>query len=129
LVEEHDFDRAVATAEKALAYLKQLRTPPIPRNFELFYTYVSGHNQALNDALRDAVFANSRLPDTEAQSLFENHLLHGKLNGKVEEVSAQMSSELADIVETIQSASESTGGYGESLEALMHQLGRLARTA
>jgi diguanylate cyclase len=124
LSDDRNFDGAVATAERALVYLKQLRTPPVPQNFELLYTYAAGHNAELNEALRDAVFAHARLPEAEIQRLLAAHIPRHRLNAKVGEVGAQMSSELKQVIDTIHTASRSTEDFGQALEELVPQLDR-----
>ena len=42
-------------AEKAVGHLKANQVPASPRNYELWYTYVSGFNRALNRALNEAI--------------------------------------------------------------------------
>jgi Diguanylate cyclase, GGDEF domain len=65
LSDDRNFEWAVATGERAFTYLKQLQTPPVPRNYELFFTYAAGYDKELNDAIRDAVFAHASLPEEE----------------------------------------------------------------
>jgi diguanylate cyclase len=123
LPHEQDFDWSVATAERALAYLKQLRVPPAPRHFELLFAYAAGHNQALNAALRNTVLTHGGLPEPELERLLKTHLAHHRLNEKVGEVSADVTAELGKVVHNIEAALRSTGDFSQSLEALVPQLG------
>lgn len=114
----------MATAERALAYLKQLRTPPAPRNFELLFNYVAGHNPELNAALRRAILAHAGLSEIDADRLLRAYVPQYRLDEKVEEVGDELSAELASIVADIQHAARSTGDLGKSLQALMAHLGQ-----
>jgi diguanylate cyclase len=124
LPHEQNFDWSVATAERALAYLKQLRVPPSPRHFELLFAYAAGHNQELNAALRKTVLTHGGLPEPELQRLLKAHIAHHRLNEKVGEVSADVAAELGEIEQNIDAALRSTGDFGQSLEAPVPQLGR-----
>ena len=120
--QEQDFDWTVATAERAIAYLKQLNVPPGPKPFELLFAYAAGHDPKLNAAVRTAL-AHGALHDTELQSLLKTHLQPNRLDEKIDAVSAEVSAELGEIVHNSDDALHSTGDFGLSLEALMPHLG------
>jgi hypothetical protein len=47
-VPSDEHERTLAFAEIALQQIRALRQPASPRNFEIWYQYATGHNQALN---------------------------------------------------------------------------------
>ncbi len=124
--DDSNFEWAVATGERALIYLKQLHTPPVPRNYELFFTYAAGYNRELNDAVRDAVFAHASLPEADVEHLLATHFPQHRLNEKVGEVGAQVVAELKQVIDTIHTASRSSEDFGQSLEQVAQQLGGIA---
>lgn len=126
MADEHHLAWAATTAERALAYLKQLRLPPTPNHFELLFAYAAGHNHRLNRALRRSLKMHAGLPEAEVQRLLEEHLPQHRLNEKIQLAGAEMAAELADILEQIKTASHSTGELGQSLQRLLPQLDRIA---
>jgi len=126
LSDDRNFEWAVATGERAFAYLKQLHTAPVPRNYELFFTYAAGYDQELNDAIRDAVFAHASLPEEDVERLLTAHFPQHRLNQKVGEVGAQVAAELNQVVDTIHSVSRSSEDFGHSLEQVAEELKRIA---
>jgi len=129
LSDDRNFEWAVATGERAFAYLKQLQTPPVPRNYELFFTYAAGYDNELNDAIRDAVFAHASLPEDEVERLLTAHFPQHRLNQKVGEVGAQVAAELNQVIDTIHTASRSSEDFGHSLEQMAEELERIATPA
>lgn len=129
LSDDRNFEWAVATGERAFTYLKQLQTPPVPRNYELFFTYAAGYDNELNDAIRDAVFAHASLPEDEVERLLTAHFPQHRLNQKVGEVGAQVAAELNQVIDTIHTASRSSEDFGRSLEHMAEELERIATPA
>ena len=52
MIEEYDFERTMALGRRSLGHLGDYGTPAVPRHYEVFYTYASGHNRDLNEAIR-----------------------------------------------------------------------------
>lgn len=121
--EEHDFDRTMHLAELSLAYLRRLRTPAIPRYFELFYAYAAGLNKKLNAAVDTLLAGDSALSQTEAAKLYETFVAADKPEAKLEAVGISLGAEINAVVELLQSASDSTEAFGESLQQVSAQLG------
>ena len=61
-------------AEKAVGHLKANQVPASPRNYELWYTYVSGFNRALNRALNEAITRYGSVPESVLQEIYEQFL-------------------------------------------------------
>jgi len=120
--EDQDFERTIAFGERALGYLKYNVTPAIPRYYELWYTYAAGHNMALINAVRELLAAKSRLTPEETERLYDIFLSPLRKTEQVEEVGAQISAELKDIVDLVRELSSNSGKYGESLEDAVAEL-------
>ncbi|MGE0611210.1 MAG: GGDEF domain-containing protein [Hyphomicrobiales bacterium] len=121
MVEEHDFERTIALGERSLSYLKQFRSPAIPRNYELCYAFAAGYNKSLSTALMKIVAQLSRLPQKEADTLYQTYIAPYN-EAKLGPLSNQMAHELGEIVSVIEAATERTGLYGTSLKGVKEQL-------
>jgi diguanylate cyclase len=119
----HDFERTIAIGERSFGYLKQYRTPAIPRNYEIFYIHSAGYNQELSQAIRKAVAANARLTEEDAERIYRTYVQPKQYSQQVGEVSGHVSEEIKEIIGTIASATQRTGIFGDSLEGIKDQLG------
>ncbi|MHA1164221.1 MAG: GGDEF domain-containing protein [Alphaproteobacteria bacterium] len=106
----------MAQGERALNLLKQLRSPAVPRNYEILYAFASSVNKDLCDDLRKALETDGCFTEETAQRLSETYFNKKRMDEKVDKVGSQVSQEMSDIMSVIQAASERTGSYGESLQ-------------
>lgn len=127
--EVHDFDRSVSLGERSLGYLKQFRTPAIPRNYEIFYVHSAGYNPELSAAIRRAVADHACLTEDDAEEIYSTYLRPAEQSEQVGEVSGQVSEEIKEIVTTLTTAVQTTGNYGSSLKGLSDQLGDISNPA
>ena len=117
-----DFERSTALGERALNLLKQLRAPAIPRNYELFYEFITSENKELCAALREALETDSCLTEDAAERIHKSFFSKDDLSHQVDEVGTQVSKEMSDIMSVIEAASERAGSYGESLHGVNAKL-------
>ena len=122
VVEEYDFERTMALGERSMAYLKEFRTPAVPRHYELFYAYASGFNKELNEALREIIAQQQRITTSDAEKLYDTFLSPTGLGNKIEEVGENLSGEIGEVLGVIQNATNSTNAFGASLECVDGQL-------
>ncbi len=117
-----DFNRSVALGERAFNLLKQLRTPTIPLNYELFYCFTKAVNKEFCAALRKAIEKDSCLTEEAAQRLYQTYLVQPDFSDQVDEVGSRMSEEMSDIMSLIGDASQRADKFGESLKGLNSKL-------
>lgn len=123
---EHDFDSAIALGERAFKLLKDLSTPAIPPNYELFYVFASGSNRALNEAVKQIVAQKKQVTAEDAKKLCEAYLGNAHLDKHICEVGDKLSTEIGDILRHLDTATNCTQTFGESLEKVNEQLGRIS---
>ena len=112
--------------ERALALSKEFTTPPIPRNYELLYAYAAGFSKELSEAIRALVAEHNTLTSTDAEQLYETYLSPDRFGNQIEEFGQQLSSEVGEILASLQSASDTASSYGASLELVNTQLGNVS---
>lgn len=126
---EHDFERTITIGERSIGYLREFRTPAIPRNYELFYIHSAGYNKELSQALRNAIAAHSRLTEEDAERIYQTYLRPKEYSEQVEAVGGKVSEEVKEILGWIASASQQTGVYGDSLKGITDELPRVQNQA
>jgi diguanylate cyclase len=112
----------MAHGERAISLLKQLQKPASPRNYELLFAFTTATNEELCKDLRKALETDSCLTEEAAERIYQKHLDKTDILEQVDEVGSQVSKEMSEIMAVIESASERTGSYGESLQGMNDKL-------
>lgn len=114
----NDFDRTIAFSDAAIQRLRAHRHPAYPRNYELWYTYATGYNAALNRAINESLERTPLISEQDLDLLYETYLSPLRLSERVDSIGTQILSEIAEVTEVLKSAREANGGYAETLERL-----------
>jgi diguanylate cyclase len=117
-----DIERTFLIAERALELMKAYGSSAAPRSYEVWYTYVSGHKPLMNDAIKRLSAEHGVISDAEIEAIYDAHLSAQRYAVEAQQTSASVISEIDDVVEMIELALGSTAKYGQSLEALTHDL-------
>lgn len=115
-VAKDEFDRALAYANSAMSLLKRGKVPPYPQFYELFYTYATGVNPALNDRI-NAVFAEGEAAADLAEKLYNQFLRANNLDERISEVSSQIYQSIDNVHNAIEAATRGATAYTGSLTA------------
>lgn len=119
---EHDHERASRIADEALQRIKALGLAPNPVNFEFWYTYVAGHNQALNSAI-NALMAASTAPSPEdLQALYDQHLSSQRFVEQIRTIGESLQEQTSEVAGVITEASGSADGYSDELASAVREL-------
>jgi diguanylate cyclase len=110
-----EFERTIAFADIALGQIKALRQPAQPRNYEIWYTYATGYNPALNQNINDALARKGTLNATELDQIYDTHLSPTRLTERIDNVGTKVVDEIEQIMAMIEVASGSATSYSESL--------------
>lgn len=120
--EAHDLDQTFAHGERSIGYLKQFRTPAIPRNYEIFYLHSSGINKDLSDAIRKAIANHSCLTEEDSERIYEQYIQPKQMDEQVSAVGGQITVEIRELLTAVATASERTGLFGDSLAGITKEL-------
>lgn len=124
-----EFKRTIVYGETAIGHLKANETAAYPRNYELWYTYAAGYNQALNRAVNELLRENGRLSPEDTDRIYDGHLSPLRLGDRVEHIGGQLSGELRAVVAALDSAQGDAATYGEKLRGATHSLSSADRDA
>jgi diguanylate cyclase len=120
--EPKDFEHTYATADLALSQIKALELPAIPRNFELWFTYATGHIPELNQAINEALSRAKGLPDAELDALYDRFFGSRRVQDKIDEVGTRLVDEIGQVVAMVEAATGSASSYSESLAGVTREL-------
>ena len=79
-VQSDEHERTLAFAEIALGQIKALRQPAYPRNYEIWYTYATGYNAALNQNINEALARKGTLSAADIDQIYDAHLSSTRLS-------------------------------------------------
>jgi diguanylate cyclase len=126
-VESNEHEHTLTFAEIALGQIKALRQPAYPRNYEIWYTYATGHNAALNQNINEALARGGTLGAADIDRIYDAHLSSTRLTDRIDNVRAKVVDEIDQIMAMIDAASGSAANYGESLADVSQKLGAADR--
>jgi len=119
--------RTLAFAEIALGQIKALPQPAYLRNYEIWYTYATGYNSALNQNINEALAHKGTLSPADIDQIYDAHLSSTRLTERIDNVGAKVVDGIDQIMAMIDAASRSAANYGESLATVSQKLGAADR--
>lgn len=124
--QREEFKRTIVYGETAIGHLKANETAAYPRNYELWYTYSAGYNQALNRTINDILRAAGRLTSDDTDRVYEEFLSPARFGDRIETIGGQLSSELRNVMGCIDTARRDTMSFGQTLEGASNEIARSA---
>ncbi len=119
-----EFKRTIVYGEAAIGHLKANETPAYPRNYELWYTYSAGYNQALNRAINDILRTAGRLSVEATERIYDDFLSPTRFSDRIDTIGGQLSSELRNVMGWIDTARGDTLSFGAALQGASSDLAR-----
>jgi diguanylate cyclase len=122
-VQSDEHERSMAFAEIALGQIKALRQPAFPRNYEVWYTYATGYNPALNQAINEALTRNGSISTADLDQIYETYLSPTRLTERIDNVGSKVMDEIEQVMAMIGAAAGSASHYTENLTNASEMLG------
>jgi diguanylate cyclase len=120
VLDEHE--RTMAFAEIALGQIKSLRQTAIPRNYEIWYVYATGHNSPLNQIINETLTRNGRLTEADLEQIYETYLSQIKTTERIDKVGARVIGEIDDVMSLINDALGMSASYDDTLSGATEKL-------
>jgi diguanylate cyclase len=120
VLDEHE--RTMAFAEIALGQIKSLRQTAIPRNYEIWYVYATGHNSPLNQIINETLARNGRLTEADLEQIYETYLSQIKTTERIDKVGARVIGEIDDVMSLINDALGMSASYDDTLSGATEKL-------
>lgn len=121
-----DVARTQAFADNALAQIRGRRLAGTPRNFEIWYEYVSGYNADLSDAINSILKSRAVMTQDEMEQLYDRFLSPMRHAQRVDTINTRMIDELSGVLSLLATASESSQAYRADLSGAESRLDALA---
>ncbi|GLK55276.1 diguanylate cyclase [Methylopila capsulata] len=116
-----DFDRTLAFSDAAIQRLRVHRHAAYPRNYELWYTYATGYNSALNRAINEALEHGPGISESDLDLLYETYLSPLRLSERVDHVGTRIIEEIGEVNDALKSARGANSDYAKALESVMRE--------
>ena len=114
-VPRDEHERTIAFAEIALGQIRALAQSASPRNYEIWYTYATGYNPALNLLINQTLAEKGSLAESDLDHIFATHIAPNRVSDRIDAVNGRMLDELAHVLDTLTSAAGSATTYSQNL--------------
>lgn len=121
-VEYFDFETASEVASQAFSFAEKHKTPPVPRNYELWYTYATGANPELNELINSELRDRDTLEDETIRKIYQTVLSPDRLAQGVGRVGDKLDVELEGAISVVKEALSAGEEHSEALEAAQAKL-------
>ena len=120
---DHDeHSRTINYAETAIGQIRALQLPATPRNFEIWYTYATGHSEPLNRAINEVMVRQGALTGEDLDQLYEKHLSPLRFSQRIDQVGSRIMGEIEQVMSMIDMAAGSSAEFSESLAGAQRQI-------
>ena len=113
---QEEYERTMAYAEVAFHQLKSFRQSPVPRNYEIWYVYATGHNADLNKIINETLARSGKLTEADLDQIYDAYLSHGRTNDRIDKIGARVVAEIEDVMSLIGDALGLTSSFGSNLD-------------
>ena len=117
-----DVDQTLAYGQKVLSLLKSRNCPASPKYYELWFTYVTGHNRALVKSVNEALKVDGTLTAEASEQIYAEHLSQEHIADQVDQIGGEIGSEIDHILSMVDTSVGQTSTYGDSLADASHNL-------
>ncbi len=114
-VPSDEHEGTLALARIALEQIRALHQPALPRNFEIWYQYATGHYPDLNKSINDTLAQKGALGDADMDEIYNTHLSPSRLSNQIDTVGTRMVDEIKQVLDMIDAAAGSATTYSASL--------------
>jgi diguanylate cyclase len=107
--------RTLELAGTALTKIDALRLGAIPPNYEIWYTYYSGTNPALNRDIDDLISSKSSINQDELDRVCLAHLSTMRVDDRLQRIGTEFGGQLREIADVLDDALGNTTKYSGGL--------------
>ena len=126
VLSDNDFDEAARLAVKAMDHAHRHRSPPQPRAYEVWYTYVAGDDPVLR-ARVDSELIKADVVDLDTiEQIYEEHFLHKRLSNGMTRIGDELDAGLRNTLSVVR---DSLGSNQQFLATLKQTQGKIAQVS
>src|ERR1700739_4558924 len=112
----------MAFAELALGQIRSLRQTAVPRNYEIWYVYATGHNSQLNKIINETLARNGKLTEADLEQIYETYLSQIKTTDRIDKVGSRVIGEIDAVMLLITEALGVSASYDATLTGAAQKL-------
>lgn len=124
---DSEFDEAARLAAKAMDHAHRHRSPPRPRAYEVWYTYVAGEDQALTARVDSELIKADVIDLDTIEQIYEEHFLHKRLSKGMTRIGDELDAGLRDTIAVVRDSLGSTQRFLASLKQAQSQISKVSR--
>ena len=124
-----NYEFAADTATNAIALMKKLGIPWNPRNFMIWYEYVSGRNAELERAVGDVASGEETFTQHRSDEIYAQFFEEPDLSAQNHEWSGRIEQAAGRILKVVTDVGADTESYGAALKSFSGSLAGAASTA
>ncbi|GJE04660.1 GGDEF domain-containing protein [Methylobacterium isbiliense] len=117
-----DTERSFVIGQRAIELMKAYGSSASPHSYAVWYTYVSGQQPLLNEAVKRLTSEHGNLSDARVEGLYDTYIQGRRFVAETERASTSMLSELEQVMEMLDAALGSTARYGAELQAFSQDI-------
>ncbi|MGE0339491.1 MAG: GGDEF domain-containing protein [Xanthobacteraceae bacterium] len=110
-----DFERTIGLADSAIERIRALGVCATPHNFEIWYTYGSGQNAALNAAINNLLNQQGSVTQLQHEEIYLKYFSAAEIGERIDKVGTQMAGEIEQVMAMISAAIGNADDYSRSL--------------
>ncbi len=124
---DSEFDEAARLAARAMDHAHRHRSPPRPRAYEVWYTYVAGEDQALSARVDSELIKADVIDLDTIEQIYEEHFLHKRLSKGMTRIGDELDAGLRDTIAVVRDSLGSTQRFLASLKQAQGQISKVSR--
>ena len=124
---DSEFDEAARLAARAMDHAHRHRSPPRPRAYEVWYTYVAGEDQALSARVDSELIKADVIDLDTIEQIYEEHFLHKRLSKGMTRIGDELDAGLRDTIAVVRDSLGSTQRFLASLKQAQSQISKVSR--
>jgi diguanylate cyclase len=121
-VPHDEHERTFAFAEIALGQIRSLGQSASPRNFEIWYNYATGYNQALNQSINEALAKKGAISEADLEQIYDTYIAVSRFGDRMDSVNVRVLDEIKQVITTIDAAAGSATTYSQRLSQASEKL-------
>ncbi len=116
LADESEFDQAARIANKVLDYARRYRSPPKPRAYEVWFTYLTGEDPALSARIESEIVKSKEVDMDTIDEIYADHFLQRRLSTGMTQIGDELDAGLRDTLSVVREGLGSSKRFLTSLQ-------------
>jgi diguanylate cyclase len=124
---DREFDEAARLAVKAMDHAHRHRSPPQPRAYEVWYTYVAGEDPALRARVDSELIKTDVVDLDTIEQIYEEHFLQKRLSRGMTRIGDELDAGLRDTIAVVRESLGSNQRFLTSLKQTQNKISKVSR--